>query len=157
MCEGKVSTPKRGWASLLEAASLLRNLANRRIPRGEYHRCSTAQLNAMCSIAFSPHGHVMVKDIAADLDITPGGASQIVENLVRSGMVRRRTSPVDRRAVRIELSPEGETRIEHIKRIYDDIEEEVNGKLSQEDIKTFLKVIRCIIAQTRQKQAPDGE
>jgi len=59
-----------------------------------------------------------VKNIAEKLHVTSGAVSQIVENLVKSGLLLRGTSPTDRRGVLVGLSPEGKTRLKIIKQTY---------------------------------------
>lgn len=48
-----------------------------------------------------------VYDIAAELSITTGGASKLVDRIEASGYCRRRPNPADRRSSLIELTPGG--------------------------------------------------
>jgi MarR family transcriptional regulator, organic hydroperoxide resistance regulator len=48
-----------------------------------------------------------VYDIAAELAITTGGASKLVDRIEASGYCRRRPNPADRRSSLVELTPEG--------------------------------------------------
>ncbi|MEG2075864.1 MAG: MarR family transcriptional regulator [Victivallaceae bacterium] len=58
-------------------------------------------------IIFSPAGKKRVKDIAEELGITPGAVSQVVDKLVRDGVLDRCTDAEDRRSVVITLSEQG--------------------------------------------------
>jgi MarR family transcriptional regulator, organic hydroperoxide resistance regulator len=49
-----------------------------------------------------------VHDIAAELGITPGGVSKLVDRIEASGYSRRLPNPRDRRSSLVELTPEGE-------------------------------------------------
>ena len=49
-----------------------------------------------------------VYDIAAELGITPGGVSKLVDRIEASGYCRRLPNPSDRRSSLVELTPEGE-------------------------------------------------
>lgn len=49
-----------------------------------------------------------VYDIAAELGITPGGVSKLVDRIEASGYCRRLPNPRDRRSSLVELTPEGE-------------------------------------------------
>jgi DNA-binding MarR family transcriptional regulator len=48
-----------------------------------------------------------VKDLAAALGTTPSAATQLVETLVQSGLVKRKIDNKDRRVVRLEISRKG--------------------------------------------------
>jgi MarR family transcriptional regulator, organic hydroperoxide resistance regulator len=49
-----------------------------------------------------------VYDIAAELGITTGGTSKLVDRIEASGYCRRLPNPADRRSSLLELTPEGE-------------------------------------------------
>jgi MarR family transcriptional regulator, organic hydroperoxide resistance regulator len=49
-----------------------------------------------------------VHDIVAELGITPGGVSKLVDRIEASGYCRRLPNPNDRRSSIVELTPEGE-------------------------------------------------
>jgi len=49
-----------------------------------------------------------VYDIAAELGITPGGVSKLVDRIEARGYCRRLPNPSDRRSSLVELTPEGE-------------------------------------------------
>lgn len=52
-------------------------------------------------------GNGRVQDVAADLAITIGAASKLVDRLERDGAARRDPNPSDRRSSLIALTPEG--------------------------------------------------
>lgn len=81
-----------------------------------------------------------LKDIAFEMDITPGGMSQAVDVLVRNGLVERFSSEVDRRAVSIRLSPEGQSKRKRIHDFFVDMTEELIADIPNEDIETFCRV-----------------
>jgi DNA-binding MarR family transcriptional regulator len=51
--------------------------------------------------------HCRVQDIAAELSITVGGTSKIVDRIEAAGLCARRANPCDRRSSIIELTPAG--------------------------------------------------
>ena len=53
-----------------------------------------------------------VHDVARVLDISPGGASKLVDRLVAAQLVDRSVDPGDRRASLLELTSEGRSRLE---------------------------------------------
>ena len=66
---------------------------------------SMAQVKALVAIAKT--GEPPIGLVAKELNIGLSAASQIVERLVRAGLVERRPSPSDRRVTQCHLSDEG--------------------------------------------------
>ena len=81
-----------------------------------------------------------LKDIAFEMDITPGGMSQAVDVLVRNGLVERCNSEVDRRAVSIRLSSEGKARRKKVHDFFVGMTEELIEDISDDDLEAFCRV-----------------
>ena len=60
-------------------------------------------LNSLYSLTRDSDGGVPLKKLAAGLEVTPATASEMVDTLVRRGILERRHSEIDRRAVEIKL------------------------------------------------------
>jgi MarR family transcriptional regulator, organic hydroperoxide resistance regulator len=81
-----------------------------------------AQLKSLFIINFK--GSLNVRSLAADLGVTPGDVTSIVDRLVAQGLVKRLESPGDRRIVLLELTDKGrqviidihQTAVSHIRR-----------------------------------------
>ena len=56
--------------------------------------------------------HCGISDLSDHLEITNAAVSQLVDKLVQAGMLTRKEDPNDRRAKKVELSPEGRAFIE---------------------------------------------
>jgi DNA-binding MarR family transcriptional regulator len=56
-----------------------------------------------------------MSDLAARLDIARRSATSVVDELVARGLVARRDDPVDRRAVEVEVTPNGVRLIEELR------------------------------------------
>lgn len=63
-------------------------------------------LNSLYSLTRNSDSGVPLKTLAAGLEVTPATASEMVDTLVRRGILERRHSEVDRRAVEIRLNAE---------------------------------------------------
>ena len=50
-------------------------------------------------------------DVASRLDLSRSGVTELVRRAEHVGLVRRRSSPVDRRVVYLETTPEGDARL----------------------------------------------
>lgn len=49
----------------------------------------------------------LMKEIAADLGVSPSTATPVINGLVREGCLRKKTDPRDGRAMRLQLTPKG--------------------------------------------------
>jgi DNA-binding MarR family transcriptional regulator len=75
---------------------------------------SVAQCYAVDAIGMP--GQLTLNELAETLYITPSTASRTVDDLVRKGLVERRQDPVDRRAIRLSLTPPGQALYEALRR-----------------------------------------
>lgn len=65
-------------------------------------------------------GGMRVSEIASSIGITVPAVTQILTSLEKSGLVHRAMDPDDRRAVRVILTPEGESMLDPALKSYDD-------------------------------------
>lgn len=100
-----------------------------------------SQLKVVSCILNSPNGKIRIKDIAANLGITSGGVSQIVDNLVRDGLVTRHVSEDDRRVSWVSLSDEGSKRRRLIEEFMDGITDEVMADVPEQKREIFSEVL----------------
>ena len=101
-----------------------------------------SQLKVVSCILHSRDGRIKIKEIAANLGITSGGVSQIVDNLVRDGLVVRMVSEEDRRVSWVSLSEEGKKRRRMIEEFMDGLTEEVMADVPAEKREIFTEVLR---------------
>lgn len=66
---------------------------------------SRSDLRAMECV--SRRGRVMAGDLAAELGLTTGSVTALVDRMERAGFFRRVDNPADRRSVMVELTPKG--------------------------------------------------
>ena len=95
------------WKKLFQTTEKIRNYQSRAISKGKVPDITMTQVQIIGCVLFSPEQSVRVRDISEELGITPGGISQQVENLVKMGLLERKTDEKDRRAVCITLSEKG--------------------------------------------------
>ena len=89
------------WEKLFILPANIRGGALRDLKSG-LERFSLNQLlllNSLYSLTRDAGGGVPLKALATKLEVTPATASEMVETLVRRGILERRHSEVDRRAV----------------------------------------------------------
>lgn len=87
-------------------------------------------------------GGVMLKTLAEKVHLTPGATSIIVDSLVKMGMLERRHSEVDRRAVRIGLSAEGRRKVAGYTNFFKAHTEKFLAELSPEDKEKFMELLK---------------
>jgi len=93
------------WEKLFILPRNIRGGALRDLKTG-FARFSLNQLmllKSLYSLTRDSGGGIPLKRLAAELEVTPATASEMVETLVRRGILERRHSEVDRRAVEITL------------------------------------------------------
>jgi DNA-binding MarR family transcriptional regulator len=75
---------------------------------------TSQQYQALLVIKTDPGGAVMVKDLADQMLLQHHGAVQLVNRLVRAGLVKRRHSLTDGRSVLVGLTVKGERFLEQL-------------------------------------------
>ena len=101
---------------------------------------SISQLKILGCLFRHPGKGMRLKDIAFEMDVTPGGMSQAVDVLVHLGLVERISSEVDRRAVSIRLSQEGKARRKKMYDFFVGMTEELMDDIAAEDLDAFCRV-----------------
>jgi DNA-binding MarR family transcriptional regulator len=73
---------------------------------------SFSQVNTLMRLHFV--SHTDISDISEQMGITNAAASQLVERMVRLGLLDRKSDPADRRIKRLVLTPEGHSLAEKL-------------------------------------------
>lgn len=135
------------WHNLWRLSALMRNQCEKLgvCDQKNLTRLSLAQAKVLDSVFQSPKSNIMLKDIANSLHMTPGAASLLVDSLVKRGMIIRRTSESDRRAVTIELSDDGKKFRENFEAVLDRLSLEMIAGIPEKSIETFIQVQEQII------------
>jgi DNA-binding MarR family transcriptional regulator len=63
--------------------------------------------NVLTHVAAAPEGRVTMSRLSADVSLTTGGVTRLVDRMVEAGLVARSACPSDRRSVHVVLTPEG--------------------------------------------------
>jgi DNA-binding MarR family transcriptional regulator len=71
-----------------------------------------AQLKSLFIIQIREN--ISVRDLAADLGVTPGNVTSIIDRLVGQGLVQRTENPDDRRIVMLQMTDKGRETISNI-------------------------------------------
>src|ERR1035437_6017857 len=89
--------------------SLRRHMTFCSTDSGKMPRITPSQLEVLMFV--EQYGESTVKDVAKALGITSSAATQLIDGLVASGYLIRKTSTLDRRIVKLTLSKKTKTQI----------------------------------------------
>ena len=114
------------------------------LPPAEVAKVTLGQLRVLKAVHLlssrGDEGGIMLKTLAAKIDLTPGAASIIVDSLVKMKLLDRLPDENDRRAVKIRLSQLGE---EQFRRHFDyffNTMDEILSAVPEEEFATFEKI-----------------
>jgi len=110
----------------------------------EGHAISRTQLELLFTIYHLQP--TTAKHLAGKLHITPGAISQLVEELMEQSLIQRETDPSDRRRQVISLTDEGMAVVKTFEKRRHDVMKKVMENLSDEELVTWLKIQKHIIA-----------
>lgn len=111
-------------------------LGNRRVYRGEM-------------IALTIVGNcrgLSIKDIAERMDISGSAATQLIDSLVKEGLLTREGDPNDRRIVRISLTDKGKGRLEKFRKARVKAMRKILSPLDNQELEMFRNLLEKIIA-----------
>jgi len=105
---------------------------------------SPSQLEVLWHV--SRRTDMSVKDVAAQLHITPSAITQLIEPLVKSGCLLRNTDPADRRSVILHISPAGKKTLAIISKERTRLMAKILEPLSDEELEVFHGLFAKIAA-----------
>ena len=147
----------RIWKLLFQTTEVLRNMHARTVANTPLPEVTISQMRVMSCIFFSSTGSAKIKDIAAELGITSGGVSQIVDNLVKYGLVERRIDETDRRAVSISLSPEGQRCRVEVSGTFTQIAGRMLESVSPNKLSTLVEVLETMLKVAEKEKEKEKE
>ena len=99
---------------LIDLQSLRRTMALRSAKSAEMPRITPSQWGVL--MLLEQKGSSNIKDVATSFSVTSSAATQLVDGLVTSGYVLRKTHAKDRRSVTLTLSKKSATQLAKIKK-----------------------------------------
>ena len=81
---------------------------------------------------------IPLKELASSMKLSPATTSEIVDKLVKKGLLQRVNNPNDRRAVLITLSELGQTMLDHFLKVVEDLCGTILADLSPAEQKALL-------------------
>lgn len=99
-------------------------------------------LKAVASLSLDSSDGLMLKTLAEKVKLTSGAVSIIVDSLVRQGLLERRHSTADRRAVNIFLSEKGKEKVGSYIAFFNQETARFLSLLSESEQETFLALLQ---------------
>jgi MarR family transcriptional regulator, organic hydroperoxide resistance regulator len=116
------------------------------------HGLPIARYEVMRVIA--AHANCRVHDIAAELSLTTGGASKLVDTVEAAGYSRRRPNPYDRRSSIIELTPAGKRLVKRATRtVEDELEQRIGSVLPDRSLQQLTATLTRLRENGRANRA----
>jgi DNA-binding MarR family transcriptional regulator len=88
-----------------------------------------------------PEHQFRVSDVADFLEVSNAAASRAIDRLVQRGLIDRTVSPEDRRAVVLDLTPEGRDLLERFREARNRELKQLLGSVSDSDLRTATKLL----------------
>lgn len=131
---------KQCWMLLFDDADLIRHLCSLSYPE-QFKNTTLSQLKVMSRLFWRRPESIMLKELAEEMNVTPGAASQTIDVLVKRGLVERTVSDRDRRAVAISLSGQGDRQRKRYADFFNLITRQALAGVSQERLDIFMSVL----------------
>ena len=117
---------------------------------------------SQASVLFSLHQKKSMsqKELAAQLNMTPPSITSTIQKMERSGYISRKPDQSDQRIMRLELTGKGESCIQTVKMIADQMEEMLFRGMSAEEkilFRRFLMQINDNLAEDQNERGKHTE
>lgn len=122
-----------------------RNILESIKKEGFKHDLTFSQVEVLCFVG--PNGKETMKSIAGYLKITPPSATEIVGEMEKKGLVKRKSDKNDRRIVFIVLSDMAKKLSASLIRRKETISKKIVSKLNKEDRKNLERIIRILVTE----------
>lgn len=141
----------REFGLLLGAAGRLERLAAREFER----RCGIShpmfEVLIRLSDTSAADAQSSMGGLAADLILTSGGMTRLIDRMLEAGLVRRYTSVTDRRRQLVELTDQGHAKLAEAKQVHaETLARHFAAPLTDEQRRDLVAALRLLNAHARQ-------
>jgi DNA-binding MarR family transcriptional regulator len=134
------------WRAVVATHAAVTDRAQRALSAADLPPLSWFEL--LWAVQRSEQGHPRMSDLAAQLTLSRGGITKLVDRLQEAGYLTRVACPEDRRSLRAELTPAGERMLEEMRAVY---EEEIGrhlGALTGEQAEQVRSALESVTTST---------
>ena len=139
-------------AEIVEASMDLQRIMRRRMTDIERMGINLLQLHALLALHERPS--MTMKEFAGMLRITSPSATAFVARLSAMGLVRRTHDTVNRKLVRIRVTPKGQALIRNVVARRNRIVGEIFAVIPPAEQRTFARILRHVVSSHRLPKAP---
>jgi DNA-binding MarR family transcriptional regulator len=96
-----------------------------------------------------------MKEIAEKLSIAPGGATYIIDNLIKDNLVERYRIDEDRRIVYIRLTEDGHKKLDDLREAKRETWKNILENMPSEELEEFVKgmnIVKKFVLKIREKE-----
>ena len=122
-----------------------RNIIENIKKEGFKHDMTFSQMEVFRFVGLS--GKETMKDIARYLKITPPSSTEIIDEMEKKGLIKRKSDKKDRRVVFVELTSKAKKLFVLLSKHKDIILEKMVSKLNEKDHKDLERIIRILISE----------
>lgn len=122
-----------------------RNIIENIKKEGFKHDMTFSQMEVFRFIGLS--GKETMKDIARYLKITPPSSTEIIAEMEKKGLIKRKSDKKDRRIVFVELTSKAKKLFVLLSKHKDIILKKMISKLNEKDRKNIERIIRILITE----------
>ncbi len=142
------------WRAVVSTHAAVTDRAQRALTAADLPPLSWFEL--LWAVQRSEQGHPRMSDLAAQLTLSRGGITKLVDRLVEAGYLTRVACPEDRRSLRAELTPAGEGMLEEMRVVYEEEIDRHLGALTCEQAQQVLSALETVTVSTCQGAHADA-
>lgn len=109
------------------------------------YQLSNSQFRILMTLYKAPARSIRQVDIETAFSMTNPTVTGLIQNLEKSGLVRRVANPEDKRSKLLELTEEAESRREEFIALADSIEREMTEGLTEEEVEVLSGLLTKVI------------
>ena len=135
-------------AAIIWLGHLIERFANTRLPQADLPPgMSLARAHLLFAVAAAQRNDTSSKmvDIALDLGVTARTITTMVDALEKQGLIARVPDPHDRRAIQLEMTPQGEALLAPLSQTVDTASDIILSPLAAADRRTLLDLLTRLI------------
>jgi DNA-binding MarR family transcriptional regulator len=127
---------------LLRANGVLAHLISQRTT----HELNVTAAQGRLLYLIERYGLSHAAQIARECNIDPTAITRVIARLVRNGFLTRAHSALDRRVIRLSMTPQGQAVADQMPAIFTDVYNEVLAGFSPDELASFKAMLRRILA-----------
>jgi DNA-binding MarR family transcriptional regulator len=118
------------------------------------HETGLTRSQAEVLVMVAKQEAVTSRQLAQQMQLTPGAVAQLVDVMERKGLICRAVDPQDRRVLHLSLSEGGKQKMASLKRLHRSQAERMMTLLTDEELETFQRILTKSLSLTETNTNP---